>query len=455
MYVRFVVEGGVLEDLARVPGDRVVELLRAQARQCAQAQARLWATMVEVGLVDPAAPAGCDGPAMRTGTVAGWAAGEIAAALTWTHRTADWELGLAEVVVRELPDVFAFLSAGRIDRGKAVVFAQHLDPAHGLTSAQTQAILARLLPVAPRLTTSQLRGRLWRALLAIDPGWARRRYTRAVRARAVTAVLADDGTVTVTGSGLPADEAAVACARVDRLAEAAKRAGHPGRVGQIAADVFLGLLDGRFHSRTEDQIIAALLREPRPEDTRDDGLRPGGPAHDSGRPNEDTGADDRHDRARHGRCAGREHERPGDRQPGHRPPPLHRRTQQQRTQQQRAGTSRHRGPGRVDHAARARRAARGDPRARPDPRAARPCRRRPAVARCGVALRRHRRRGPPAAGRGDPTPPVRLPRSCRIGGRRAVPLRGRRTAGLRRAARPARRRMPFHRRLGPELGRES
>jgi hypothetical protein len=294
MYVRSMVEAGVLEGLAAVspgpelsaaldaldpavvPGDQLVEVLRAQARQCAHEQARLWATMVEVGLADPS---GGDDPWMRTGPVADWAPGEIAAALTWTHRTADWELGLADVVVRQLPEVFAALSAGEIDRGKAVVFAQHLDPAHGLTRAQTQAILVRLLPVAPRLTTSQLRGRLWRALLAIDPGWARRRYARAVRARTVTAVLADDGTVSVTGSGLPADEAAVACARVDRLAEAAKRAGHPGRVGQIAADVFLGLLDGRFQGRSEDQIIAALLDEPRPED------RPGDTSDD------DTAAD--------------------------------------------------------------------------------------------------------------------------------------------------------------------
>jgi hypothetical protein len=292
MYVRSMVEAGVLEGLAAVspgpelsaalnaldprlvPSDRVVEVMQAQARQCAHEQARLWATMVEVGLAepvdDPVGPASCAASTARGGSVADWAPGEIAAALTWTHRTADWELGLADVVVRHLPDVFAALSAGLIDRGKAVVFAQHLDPAHGLTPAQTEAILARLLPVAPRLTTSQLRGRLWRALLAIDPGWARRRYTRAVRARTVTAVLADDGTVSVTGSGLPADEAAVACARVDRLAEAAKRAGHPGRVGQIAADVFLGLLDGRFDGRSEEQIIAALLRESRPEDRSDD-----------------------------------------------------------------------------------------------------------------------------------------------------------------------------------------
>ena len=56
----------------------------------------------------------------------------------------------------------------------------------------------------------------------------------------------------------------MACARVDRLAEAAKRAGRPGRVGQIAADVYLGLLDGRFDGSSEEQIIAALLGVPAP-----------------------------------------------------------------------------------------------------------------------------------------------------------------------------------------------
>ena len=74
------VEAGVLEGLAAVspgpelsaaldaldpavvPGDQLVEVLRAQARQCAHEQARLWATMVEVGLADPS---GGDDPAMR------------------------------------------------------------------------------------------------------------------------------------------------------------------------------------------------------------------------------------------------------------------------------------------------------------------------------------------------------------------------------------------------------
>ena len=354
-------------DLAQVPGDQVVEVLRAQARQCAHEQARLWATLVEVGLADPvddpAGPTSCDGRTARSGTVADWAPGEIAAALTWTSRTAERELDLAQVVVRALPEVFAALWAGEIDRGKAVVFAGHLDPAHGVTPEQTGVICARLLPIAPRLTTAQLRGRLWRAVLAIDPGWARRRYTRAVRARAVTAVLADDGTVTITGSGLPADEAAVACARVDRLAEAAKRAGHPGRAGQIAADVYLGLLDGRFHGLSEEQIIAALLRdcEDRPDDTH---RRPApGDAARDGDVDDDNDADDTAATSGSDDALGACTNVPPIDNPATDesakvgPAAGHARRRE-------TTADRRRDPGRLGHAARARRAARRDPRAR-------------------------------------------------------------------------------------------
>jgi hypothetical protein len=287
MYVRCMVDADVLEslaatppgpqlsaalaaiDLARVPGGRIVHVLRAQSRQSAHDQARLWAALVEVGTAVPVG-VGTAPDVSRATEVAEWASGEIAAALTWAQRTAECELHRAAVVVRALPTVFAALWSGLIDRAKAVVFAEYLDPASGVTAEQAAAVCARVLPVAPRLTTGQLRARLRRALLAIDPQWARRRYVRAVRGRMVTAVLADDGTVTLTGSGLPAGEAAAACARVDRLAEVVKRAGHPGRLGQIAADVYLGLLDGRFHGLSEDQIAGALLREPRPEDARPD-----------------------------------------------------------------------------------------------------------------------------------------------------------------------------------------
>jgi len=51
----------------------------------------------------------------------------------------------------------------------------------------------------------------------------------------------------------------MACAHVEELARAAKRAGHPGRIGPLRADIYLGLLDGRWQHHTRDQIIADLL----------------------------------------------------------------------------------------------------------------------------------------------------------------------------------------------------
>jgi hypothetical protein len=110
---------------------------------------------------------------------------------------------------------------------------------------------------------------LLRAIVAIGPGFHRRRYRRGVQERGVVLHLDRNGTAVLSGEGLPPDEAAAAAARLDRLAEAAKRAGHPGRLTQIAADLFLGMLDGRFYGLTEAQILAYLLAHPRPEDADD------------------------------------------------------------------------------------------------------------------------------------------------------------------------------------------
>jgi hypothetical protein len=85
----------------------------------------------------------------------------------------------------------------------------------------------------------------------------------------VIGYLNDDGTATVTGSALPVEQAAAACAHVEELARAAKRAGYPGRIGPLRADLYLGLLDGRWQHRTRDQIITDLLSRA-PSDTDDD-----------------------------------------------------------------------------------------------------------------------------------------------------------------------------------------
>jgi len=261
-------------DLAQVANDDVVTVLRAQHRQVAHEQARLLAAVVEVARSTPFSDP--EDPhvralfgVQRAQAVQEWASGEIAAALTLTSAAADGELAFADTVVNRLPLVYAALTAGAIDRPKAWVFAEQLDG--DLTRDQVAAICAALVPVAPRLTTGQLRARLMRMIHDIDPEHARRRYRRAVRERAVVGHLSHDGTVTVTATGLPADEAAVACERLDLLAGTVQRAGHPGRLAQIQADLFLGMLDGTFHHLTEAQIVAALLVRPRPEDVEPQG----------------------------------------------------------------------------------------------------------------------------------------------------------------------------------------
>ncbi|HEY6424275.1 MAG TPA: hypothetical protein VIY28_13700 [Pseudonocardiaceae bacterium] len=234
-------------------GADAVEVLRARARQLSHEQARLLATMVEVGLCDPDAG---PGEVARLSESPLYAADEIRAALAWTRRASDREHHFAETLVLRMPAVFTALDTGRICRSKAWVFA---DLCADLTAEQVEVVCARLLPKAAGLTTGELAARIKKLALALDPEWAARRYATAVRERNVIGYLNEDGTATVTGSGLPVEEASAACAHVEELARAAKRAGHPGRIGLLRADIYLGLLDGRWQHCNRDQIIADLL----------------------------------------------------------------------------------------------------------------------------------------------------------------------------------------------------
>ncbi len=152
-------ESGVLLagiDIHELTGADAVEVLRVRARQLSHDQARLLATMVEVGLCDPDAGAG---EVARLPESPPYAADEIRAALAWTRGAAGREHGFAETLVLRMPAVFTALDTGRICRSKAWVFA---DLCADLTA-----------------------------------------------------------------------EAAAACAHVEELARAAKRAGHPGRIGPL------------------------------------------------------------------------------------------------------------------------------------------------------------------------------------------------------------------------------
>ncbi len=96
-------------------------------------------------------------------------------------------------------------------------------------------------------------------ILEIDPDFYDARYRKALTDRRLVHYLDADGAAVVTATGLPADEAAAAMRRVDDLARAARRTGHPGTLDQIRTDVFLMLLDGSVHGLTRTEIIDALF----------------------------------------------------------------------------------------------------------------------------------------------------------------------------------------------------
>lgn len=240
-------------DIRLLTGADAVEVLRARARQLSHEQAQLLATMVEIGLCDPDAD---PGEVARLPESPAYAADEIRAALAWTRRAAEREHDFGEALVLRMPAVFTALDTGRICRSKAWVFA---NLCADLTAEQVGVVCARLLPLAGRLATGELAARIKKLAIALDPEWAARRYATAVRERNVIGYLNEDGTATVTGSALPVEQAAVACAHVEELARAAKRAGHPGRIGPLRADIYLGLLDGRWQHHTREQILADLL----------------------------------------------------------------------------------------------------------------------------------------------------------------------------------------------------
>lgn len=294
-------------DPARLTGPDCVAVLQAWHRQVAYAQACFMEAVVQVGLCRPAP----DGVVSRDVRPCWQGADEIRAALALTRGAADRQLGLAWDLQSRLPQVHQALSQGRIDQPRARVFSEWTTD---LETPQAERICAMLLPKAGALTTGQLIDQIKRMIIAIDPEWAARRYTRAVGERRVVGHLNPDGTANLSGLDLPADQAASATANIEALARRVKRAGDHRPIDHIRADLYLGLLDGSFTGCDERQIIAHLLSqvrqpadpgpaapqpdEPRPATHQPTGPRSATPQPDERPPDEPRPGEPPYDRAR-------------------------------------------------------------------------------------------------------------------------------------------------------------
>jgi hypothetical protein len=195
----------------------------AQARELAavaEIAARRAAANPDVGVDDRGQP--CQLPPE--------AAAEVALELRMSQFGASAWTDLGCQLRWRLPGTGAALAAGVIDLGRARIIAE----ATGLLSDEHAALVEqRVLRAAGEQTTGQLRVAVRRAVLAVDPEGAEQRRKRAERRARVGLYPDEEGTATLTGSGLPAIQAAAAMARLTAMARALKASGANGGACQV------------------------------------------------------------------------------------------------------------------------------------------------------------------------------------------------------------------------------
>jgi len=143
------------------------------------------------------------------------AAAEIRAALKLTRRGADVELSVALDLRSRLPQVHAMLASRTLDARRARVM---ISGTVHLPDDAARRVVDQVADEAPQLTTGQLRARLRRLCVEVDPVEATRRYDNAVDRRRVVADPTDDGAANLLGLDLPPDSASAATERINAIA---------------------------------------------------------------------------------------------------------------------------------------------------------------------------------------------------------------------------------------------
>ncbi|MDQ3988910.1 MAG: HNH endonuclease [Actinomycetota bacterium] len=165
---------------------------------------------------------------------------EVGLALRLSRTTASNRLAIAETVVQDLPRTHAAWQAGLIDTPKVRAITE---TSCLLTGPQREILEARVLPRAPEQTLAQLRRTLLRAVLAIDPEGAERRYRERRTDRRV--VVSPDGEgMSSLWALLSAPDATASYERLGQLARGLG-AEDPRGMDARRADLLVELLTGR------------------------------------------------------------------------------------------------------------------------------------------------------------------------------------------------------------------
>ncbi len=225
-------------DRSRISGHDLVSVLKARARQIAHDQAEL---LADIESVSEAIGELINDPDPDDRTVYDATSSEISAALTLTRRSAQVHVDLAYLLCQRLPSVWKALSDGLIDLARARILA---DQTSHLPQDLARQVCDQALEKAPIQTTGQLRARMQRLIITVDPAAAQDRYEEKLTERKIVCEPTDAGTADIHGLDLPAARANQAICRINRIAKKAKRKGDRRPIDQIRADIFLDLLCG-------------------------------------------------------------------------------------------------------------------------------------------------------------------------------------------------------------------
>jgi len=231
-------------DSSKLNGHDVVRLMQSRSRLSAHDEAGKLAAMAEVAHAPPCDP---ESGVLRSTDEVEYAAVEVAAALTLTRRMSEIELSRAVSLTGRLVRVWRSMSRGDIDLGKAKIF----DLTLGHLPAETvNAVLNQVLDEATGLTTGQLRARLGRLVLEIDPDGTKSSYEEELEERNVAVGSNPDHTANFSIYSAPPEDVTAARANVESIARSLKTREEPRTLEQIRADVALDLLMGRHFAES-------------------------------------------------------------------------------------------------------------------------------------------------------------------------------------------------------------
>lgn len=166
---------------------------------------------------------------------------ELRGALRWTRRAAESEVDFATDLMTRLPSVLRALRCGRIDRRRAKTI---VDGTAHLSVAHARLVAEAVDESMQHLTTGQLRSRVRRACLEVDPHSARQETKKAKAQRLFATQPEADGTVSIHMYGVDAVRAQELSDRINRIARGLRGDGESRTMDQLRTDVAIDLLCG-------------------------------------------------------------------------------------------------------------------------------------------------------------------------------------------------------------------